>query len=128
MPNHAHILLRPRDEISVGTILRAIKEPSSKRVTAWVRYHAPHFLPRMTDAQPSGRQTLRFWQPGGGYDRNIFSARELREKIDYIHRNPLRRQLVESPADWKWSSFAAWAHGVDKPLPIDRATLPPLTG
>ena len=128
MPEHVHLLIRPCEDSAVGDILRAVKEPLSKHVTAWVRFHAADFLPRMTDAQPSGRQTLRFWQPGGGYDRNIFSARELREKIDYVHRNPVRRQLVDDPADWQWSSFAAWAHGVDEPLPIDRATLPPLTG
>ena len=28
--------------------------------------------------------------------------------IDYIHANPVRRQLVEKPEDWKWSS-AGWS-------------------
>jgi len=27
------------------------------------------------------------------------------EKLRYIHRNPVRRGLVERPEDWKWSSF-----------------------
>jgi len=128
MPDHVHLLIRPCEDSAVGEILRAVKEPLSKRVAAWVRYHAPVFLPRMMDTQPSGRHTLRFWQPGGGYDRNIFSAHELREKIDYIHRNPVRRQLVADPADWPWSSFDAWTRNIDEPLPVDRATLPPLIG
>ena len=80
----------------------------------------------MLDIQPNGKKTLRFWQRGGGYDRNILSVDELHEKIKYIHNNPVRRELVTCPADWEWSSYRAWEHGVDKPLQIDRNTFPPL--
>jgi len=48
-----------------------------------------------------------FWQDGGGYDRNIVSDRELYEKVQYIHDNPVRRGLIGRPADWPWSS-ARW--------------------
>jgi len=27
------------------------------------------------------------------------------EKLRYIHRNPVRRGLVESPEQWRWSSY-----------------------
>jgi hypothetical protein len=30
--------------------------------------------------------------------------------IDFIHGNPVRRQLVEKPEDWIWSS-ASWMEG-----------------
>jgi len=30
--------------------------------------------------------------------------------IDYIHGNPVRKQLVGKPEDWKWSS-AGWTEG-----------------
>jgi|WetSurMetagenome_2_1015567.scaffolds.fasta_scaffold20435_6 putative transposase len=126
MPQHVHLLIRPAVTTSIGAVLKKIKEPVSKRVAAWVRCNAPDFVPRMMDIQPNGRKTLRFWQPGPGYDRNLFSPQELREKIDYIHRNPLRRSLVRQPADWTWSSFHAWESGKDEPLPIDRGSLPPL--
>jgi putative transposase len=128
MLNHVHLLLQPGAGVSVRNLLKAIKEPVSKRASAWVRYHAPEFLPRMLDVQPSGRQCVRFWQPGGGYDRNIISAAEVWEKITYIHNNPVRKGLVENPVDWKWSSCAAWEGGVDEPLPIDRVSVPPLRG
>ena len=78
----------------------------------------------MLDPQPSGRNAYRFWQPGRGYDRNIWTAEELHEKIDYIHANPVRRGLVERPGDWAWSSWRAWELGVDQPIAIDRDSLP----
>lgn len=33
------------------------------------------------------------------------------EVIRYIHRNPVKRGLVEKPEDWQWSSFRHYATG-----------------
>jgi putative transposase len=126
MPEHVHLLLCPRAGTSISAILTAIKKPVGRIAAAWVRKKTPHFIPRMLDTQPGGGQVLRFWQRGGGYDRNIITIRELREKIGYIHKNPVRRGLVASPADWPWSSYAAWQTGIDLPLAINRKSLPPI--
>ncbi|NOX59520.1 MAG: hypothetical protein GXP29_11775 [Planctomycetes bacterium] len=32
----------------------------------------------------------------------------MRMVIDYIHRNPIRRKLVDQPSEWKWSSWHAY--------------------
>ena len=60
-----------------------------------------------------GRSERLFWQPGGGFDRNIVEPRTLMAMIDYVHMNPVRRGLAERPIDWKWSS-AGWYAGVDR--------------
>jgi hypothetical protein len=39
------------------------------------------------------------------------SSAELEEKISYIHHNPVQRELVTNPLDWKWSS-ARWYAGI----------------
>jgi putative transposase len=59
----------------------------------------------------------RFWQPGGGYDRNITSAEALRAMIEYIHLNPVRRGRVKQSEDWEYSS-ARWYAG-RRPVPIE---------
>lgn len=61
-------------------------------------------LSRVLDAR--GRQ--HFWQRGGGYDRNVYSERQLLEKIEYIHGNPVRRNRVPISTDWGWSSAQAY--------------------
>jgi putative transposase len=33
------------------------------------------------------------------------------EKLRYIHRNPVERELVSRPEDWRWSSFRHYALG-----------------
>jgi putative transposase len=30
------------------------------------------------------------------------------EKLRYIHRNPVGRGLVESPEEWRWSSYRSY--------------------
>jgi len=32
-------------------------------------------------------------------------AKKRKEKLCYLHRNPVKRGLVEKPEDWEWSSF-----------------------
>ena len=92
---HAHLLLQPeRDVYGISAILAGIKLPVTIRAHSWVLANAPTFLCHMLDQQPNGKRTVRFWQRGGGYDRNIFTADELWEKIHYIHQNPVRRGLV----------------------------------
>ncbi|MDL1936794.1 hypothetical protein FBQ80_14675 [Candidatus Brocadia sp. AMX2] len=69
------------------------------------------------------KKFFRFWQAGPGYDRNITGRDELLEKIHYMHRNPVRRRLVLSPEEWRWSS-ASWYMGErDVVLAIDEITL-----
>jgi putative transposase len=50
----------------------------------------------------------RFWQRRF-YDFNVWSARKRIEKLRYIHRNPVKRRLVETPDQWKRSSFRSYA-------------------
>lgn len=127
MPEHVHLIVLPRENIKIAAILSSIKQSAAKRAIRWLELNAAHFLPRIEDCQPSGKSSYRFWQRGGGYDRNLRSTRDAHEKVRYIHENPVRRGLVQRAIDWPWSSCAAWEHGVDLPLRIDRESVPMVT-
>jgi putative transposase len=124
MPEHIHIVLQPLPGVTMRRVLWLLKRPVTGQALAWVRDRRPGFLERMTDRQPSGRLTYRFWQRGGGYDRNLRSARDVHEKIAYNHDNPVRRGLVERPEDWLWSSAKEWITRERGPVPIDWAAVP----
>jgi putative transposase len=49
-----------------------------------------------------GRQSL--WTTRG-YDFNIDREATLVEKLDYCHKNPVTREIVGHPEDWRWSSY-----------------------
>jgi putative transposase len=123
MPEHIHLIVVPKQQVLIRHILTTIKQSVSKRAILWVRQNAPAFLKQMEDRQPNGEIHHRFWQRGGGYDRNLRSRDDITEKIEYIHSNPVRRKLVEKCSDWPWSSHNAWTTGNDVPVPIDRHLL-----
>jgi putative transposase len=115
MPEHVHLLIHPRAEkYSISRILSTLKQPVSKRAILYVQRHARAFLRRITGVQPSDKAALRFWQRGGGYDRNLWSPEHIWETIDYIHANPVRRDLCCVGTDWHWSSARAYAGQVSK--------------
>ena len=124
MPEHVHLVLQPLPGAKMRSILWRLKRPMTARVLTWVRQHRPDFLARLADVQPSGKTTFRFWQRGGGYDRNLRSACDVHEKIAYVHDNPVRRGLVERCEDWSFSSAGDWILQTPGPVPIDWDHLP----
>ena len=115
LPEQMHMLIQPEPGVKVSAILRDLKPRVTVKVLRWVRRYKPSFLKRMTDRQPNGDCFHRFWQRGGGYDRNTWTLDELYEKIEYIQANPVRRGMVEHPRDWVWSRWHAWHEDVAGP-------------
>ncbi len=107
---------------AVGRFAGSVKEKVSRKAVAWLEEHAPEWIPKITVIE--GDKTYRrFWQPGGGYDRNVDDLRTLQSMIDYVHANPVRRGLVQRAVDWEWSS-ARWYAGM-RPVWIEMdRTLP----
>ena len=104
MPEHIHLLLFPyRPSYSISQILRSIKQSVSRKAVNWLKENQPGLLNQMVVEQP--RKTYRFWQDGGGYDRNIFTRETAVNSAQYIHMNPVRRKLVETVDLWHYSSF-----------------------
>jgi putative transposase len=123
MPEHVHLLMAPREAgVNIGHFQGAIKEQIARKAIKWLELNASGWIPRITVVE--GKTTRRrFWQPGGGYDRNVEKLETLHSMIDYIHLNPVRRGLVERAIDWEWSSARWYAGILPVRLDIDR-TMP----
>jgi len=59
-----------------------------------------------------------FWQERY-YDFNVWSETKRVEKLRYIHRNPVKRGLVERPEGWEWSSFQHYISGTEGVVEIE---------
>ena len=117
MPEHVHLLMYFREPLAkAGTIAGHVKEAVARKAIAYLRANAPQWLPRIT-VREGDRVRCRFWQPGGGYDRNCVEAEAVHQMIEYIHANPVRRGLVARAEDWEWSS-ARWSAGT-RPVRIE---------
>lgn len=120
MPEHVHLLIRPRNvEYEIGAFQKTLKQSVSRKALDWLRSHNPGFLDRLAGERTSDRTRYHFWQPGGGYDRNIVEPGTLRRCVDYIHLNPVRRGLAQMPTDWSWSSARQYAGQTDVLIRMD---------
>jgi putative transposase len=79
MPEHVHMLVSEPEDLSKAML--GLKLSVAKR------------LPQSP-----------FWQPRF-YGFNVFTAKKIREKIQYIHENPAKRGLVPLAEMWRWSSL-----------------------
>jgi putative transposase len=126
MPNHVHLLVAPRQPTyNISDFLLSTKE-SVTRKAFWYRKKSDKpdaIWEPFYDAQPNGKVHFRFWQRGGGYDHNTCLAAKAREKLDYIHNNPVRRGLCETAEEWYWSSAAYYGGGEMGPVQVE---MPPL--
>jgi hypothetical protein len=55
------------------------------------------------------------------YDFNVWSPGKVREKLEYMHANPVKRKLVVHPKDWPWSSWSHYESGKEGLIAIDSA-------
>jgi putative transposase len=103
MPNHCHILLWS-EALEVSQVLSKMKGPFAFQVLREWKEVAD---PRLELCRVKERD-FRFWQHGGGYDRNFNQSQSVRNSINYIHQNPVKSGFVESASDWRWSSARAY--------------------
>ena len=63
----------------------------------------------------SHRRNLKYrvWQPGF-YDFNIYTENKLREKLDYIHFNPVKAGIATAPSEYRFSSFYQYYKDVEQ--------------
>jgi putative transposase len=90
MPEHIHLLLSEPERDTLAKTMQSLKQGVARQLA--LRAKEP------------------FWQ-ARYYDFNVWSEKKFVEKLRYIHRNPVKRGLVEKPEDWEWSSFRHYAWG-----------------
>lgn len=122
MPEQVHLLLHPNEICTVRDMLSAVKSDFARQRLAQLGNENAAILSVVKVTRRDGSTRYRFWQAGGGFDRNMFSPKVIRASIDYIHSNPVRRGLCESIIDWPWSS-ARWYAGLDANIQLDRFDL-----
>ena len=99
MPEHVHLLLSEPECKNLALVLQMLKQMVSRNL------------------QPASAKSP-FWQ-ARYYDFNVWSEEKRVEKLRYIHRNPVKRGLVERPEDWLWSSFHHYLTGEEGVVEIE---------
>lgn len=88
MPEHVHLLVSEPPTKSLPSAIQTVKQLTSQHH----KLLHPFWLTRY-------------------YDFNVHTEKKRIEKLRYIHRNPVIRELVTRPEDWEWSSFRHYSTG-----------------
>jgi putative transposase len=109
MPDHWHALLMPRFPLTISTAMQQLKRLSSRKIN------------KLRNSRGS-RWQHQFW------DRFVRNSKEFAQRLEYMHYNPVRKGLVNSPEDWLWSSYNNFSLDLKTlqscPVQIDYVHLP----
>jgi putative transposase len=95
MPEHVHLLLSEPKKAVLSKALQALKLSVAVQ-----------------------RKERPFWQ-ARYYDFNVYTEHKRVEKLQYMHRNPVKRGLVAEPEDWAWSSCNHYYTGEEGVVEIE---------
>jgi REP element-mobilizing transposase RayT len=100
MPEHIHLLITEPEIGTPSKVMQVLKQRTARAL-----------LPKRNQRNPRQRNLFAeetahraFWQ-ARFYDLNVWTTKKRVEKLGYMHRNPVKRGLVESPEQWRWSSY-----------------------
>jgi putative transposase len=111
MPDHVHAIVWLGVVGALSAFMKSWKQTTSIRLKRVLRGVAPHYAEKIPAAEP-------FWQPKY-YPFNLLTARKAREKLDYMHLNPVRAGLVARSSEWRWSSASFYEGGNDVGIPLE---------
>ena len=101
MPEHIHLLITEPEMGSPSKVMQVLKQRTARALLPKCKRKDPR--QRNLFAEEEGR-TRAFWQ-ARFYDFNVWTTKKRVEKLRYMHRNPVKRGLVGSPEQWRWSSY-----------------------
>ena len=121
MPDHVHAIVN-RSVDTISNWLRRVRGNSARNILVWLRAEE-HLLSlkKLALNPPQKRQhTPAVWQKDPSVI-DLWSPKFIRQKLDYLHLNPVRAGLCQHPAEWKWSSYRTYLphKAGDVPIEID---------
>jgi putative transposase len=107
MPEHVHLMIGEAGAASPADVVQVFKQ----RVSRFMRGEKGEALGQAFSGSGDGdAQLRRFWQRRY-YDFNVYTREKFKEKLEYMHANPVVEKLVAHPRDWPWSSWSFYATG-----------------
>jgi putative transposase len=105
MPEHIHLLITEPEIGNPSTVMQILKQRSARALLPKKKranlYQSSLFGDKLRSP---------FWQ-ARFYDFNVWTSKKRVEKLRYMHRNPVKRGLVSSPEEWRWSSYSFYLLG-----------------
>jgi len=114
MPSHVHFIFRSANDDPSGllrdfkkhtasSVLKAIKENPQESRKEWLLW-----MFERAGKKKNNVSKYQFWQHHNK-PIELWSNSVIKQKLDYIHNNPVESGLVIEPTEWKYSSARNFA-------------------
>lgn len=112
MPSHVHLIASTTNSTgNLTSIIGDLKKFTSREIISAIRNNIQEsrrdwLLPHFEKA--GWRDTNKFWQYGN-HPIGLFSIPVIRQKLDYIHKNPVEMGFIDEPWHYRYSSARDYA-------------------
>ena len=103
LENHLHLLAQSPD---LGKDIARFKSHTAKQLILWLsERNAKTVLDQLAFYKKAHKhdRTYQFWQEGV-HPELIQGDEMMRQKVEYIHQNPVKRGYVDKAEHWRYSS------------------------
>ena len=98
LPDHIHMIIKPKLAIHYPKIISAIKQHFSRHCDPQYYQH----IKQSSSRSKAGYKPI--WQKKY-YEHTIRDDDDYRSRFNYIHYNPVKHGYVKHVKDWEYSSF-----------------------
>jgi REP element-mobilizing transposase RayT len=126
MSNHIHLLVKSTTDNLSGTI-RDFKSYTSKLILAGIQEineSRKDWMLKLFEAaalKHKRNTNYQFWTHDN-HSEHVFSNKFMEQKLEYIHYNPVRAEIVDKPEDYRYSSARDYT-GESGLIPIEKIML-----
>ena len=114
MPSHIHLLCKADENDLLSNIIRDFKTFTSKKIIETIKEFPESRREWLLEyfqkacVHLKRKQTYKVWQ-NGYHAEKIYSNKFIKQKINYIHNNPVVEKIVSNPEDYIFSSARNYA-------------------
>jgi putative transposase len=110
MSNHVHLVMSAKKEFIISHILRDMKKFTSKRITEAISNNPKEsrrewmlWMFERAGKKISSNDKYQFWQHDN-HPIELTTQLMLKQRLDYLHQNPVRAGIVYEPQEYIYSS------------------------
>lgn len=123
MPHHLHLIILPGSKGSISQIMRDFKKYTAREIIQQLHeekrfYVLDVFHKAAQRYHPKGSRGYQVWQDRFD-DLALCSPEVFGTKLDYVHNNPVKAGLVNSPSDYRYSSASNYGSGDHLVIRVD---------
>jgi REP element-mobilizing transposase RayT len=114
MPNHVHMIIQSNGDETVSEVLRDLKKFTSVEIIKKLKSENAEFNSHALTVFKAEANTIKrnknykVWQDGN-HPMVLYGNKFIRQKLNYIHNNPVKAGIVEKAEDYLFCSTRNYA-------------------